>query len=121
MQLAAIHYQWHAEYLQKLVEHIIKSICIGNVAQYGNKLVTANTRDEIIRPQQVLQATRYLPQYFVTDGMAECFVDILEPVDIHERQGKGFLLLHGLLYCDAKQVIQSCTIRQPRQRIMLGE
>src|SRR5690606_1945836 len=78
-------------------------------------------RNEIIRPEQALQASRHLPEYFIPNRVAKCFIDILEPVDIHECHGKSFFLLHGILYCDVKQVIQSCTIRQTGERVMLGK
>ena len=95
--------------------------CIVKRIHNDGKFVTAQTRHDIILTQTVLQPPGNRFQHGISRRMAHAVIDLLEPVQIDEQDGKlGVRTAHlpdGLLQAIQKQQ----TVRQAGECIVVGK
>src|SRR4051794_23459316 len=61
------------------------AICIFN---QDGEFIAAEPRDSVLLAQQRTQPESDLLQNMIADRMAECVVDVLEPIKVHDKNGE---------------------------------
>ena len=94
---------------------------IGNVRQQDDELVTAEPGDAVALAHDGGQPRADLLQQQVAMVMAESVVDLLEPVEVEEQQRHPPAGTVRPLDGGQRAAAQELAIRQPRERIVVGE
>ena len=90
------------------------------VRQHDHEFVAAEPSQHVARLDLRAQALGKLHQQFVAGRMPERIVDVLEIVDIEERQRHVFAGGAGL-GCFRDQVAQARAVGQARQHVVIGQ
>jgi len=91
------------------------------VRKQHRELVSAEARDEVALAQDAAEAGRNVLQQSVADVVAHRVVDVLEPVEIDQRERDGLAGASRGLHHLGQAVVQKGAIRQTGERVVKSQ
>ena len=103
---------------QSLGQH--HGLVLGRLAQEHDKFVAAVTAEQVGLPDPLLQDSPHLPHDFITLQVAQGVVDLLEVIDVQEKQRERGLIAAALLHLIVERLLEVAVIIQAGQGIPDG-
>ena len=115
----AVEVEGDAELVLNAFRSCRRSTSVRNIFHHDHELVASEARDGITGAAGFFDPLRNGSQELVSGEMAEAVVDVLEPVEVEEKDGEAVLRVpFGASEGVTKSVHQHGAVRQPGERVL---